>query len=97
MGGMGGMPGMGGMGGMPGMGGMGGMPGMDGMPGMGMDDPDFDEWKISSLEKEDVGKSFDVTGDKGLVMKKLLEPGADFSNPRAAWEVRAPRTRRAPP
>ena len=69
-GGMGDMQGMMGMGGMPGMGDMqdmmGGGMGMDGMHGMpGMGATDFDEWKLSAIEKSDVGKTFDCSrGDK---------------------------------
>mmetsp|Transcript_38830 Transcript_38830/g.64428 ORF Transcript_38830/g.64428 Transcript_38830/m.64428 type:complete len:731 (+) Transcript_38830:47-2239(+) len=83
--------GMGGMGGM--MGGMGGM-GMDGdmgdmmnnLPG-GMGGSDFDDWKVSSMEPGDVGKKMDCTGGKKTVMKRLIEAGKGYDNPRTGFEV----------
>lgn len=55
--------------------------------GNGMGGQDFDEYKITAVEPNDVGKTFDVTQGKQQAMKKIIAAGQNFENPRKPWEV----------
>ncbi|KAL1499921.1 hypothetical protein AB1Y20_012603 [Prymnesium parvum] len=54
--------------------------------GGGLGSITFEDWKARTMEKEDIGRTMACTADR-RVLKRLLEAGSGFENPRAPWEV----------